>query len=184
MLGNTSSRADQNPSAPSPIATVGATRPRALSPISTSRQLCFDSRTPSSIAKEALLAPLIDPNDDQHTQLVIVSANTRVDSVDPQIHPALFRQVRFTPRGIFICPPPLEPPTTAPDTLATSFPTNASKAAPVSACECPANRATAAPRRPTSLAAHTPARASIQNGCPGHCDRAPVARSPTPGRCP
>ncbi|GJM64764.1 hypothetical protein PEDI_53160 [Persicobacter diffluens] len=52
---NSSSSAAQKPRAPSPTASLGAFIPRCFSSSNTSFQLCFDSLTPSSIAKKCFL---------------------------------------------------------------------------------------------------------------------------------
>ena len=53
--------ARQNPMAPSPMASLVAFIPQLLRPSRTSRQLCVDSRTPSSMARKRFLPQAVMP---------------------------------------------------------------------------------------------------------------------------
>ena len=85
VSGNTSRSADQDPSAPSPMASTGARMPRRLPSRTRSAEDSADSRRPSASATSSVGLGA-HPEQHQQAQLALVKAEVDVNTVGPQIH--------------------------------------------------------------------------------------------------
>ncbi len=109
----------------------------ALQTHNTPRQLCFDSLTPSSMARNRFWPRSLTPITTSVHSRSLSPRDARVHPIDPDIDPAVLRQIGLRPVRVLLLPAAFEPAVTGADRFAASPPTSASSAGPISACEIP-----------------------------------------------
>jgi hypothetical protein len=83
------------------------------------------------------LPMLIHINDDQSAQVHLLTPQTIIDAVGPNLDPALFVQWFVTPTSVFLPPYLLQALFSAADKLLASGPNNTIKASPISPLNTP-----------------------------------------------